>query len=85
MDTRNVIIVGTGAEAHALRHHLQSIRQLGYIFKGFVHVPGIDTQLAGTTGDVATLASQGLLDGPTGVAVDAAGNVYVADAANHTI
>jgi exopolysaccharide biosynthesis polyprenyl glycosylphosphotransferase len=52
MDTRNVIIVGTGAEAHALRHHLQSIRQLGYVFKGFVHVPGVDTQLAGTTGDV---------------------------------
>lgn len=52
MNTRNVIIVGTGAEAHALRHHLQSIRQLGYNFKGFVHVPGVDTQLAGTTGDV---------------------------------
>jgi exopolysaccharide biosynthesis polyprenyl glycosylphosphotransferase len=52
MNTRNVIIVGTGAEAHALRHHLQSIRQLGYIFKGFVQVPGIDTQFAGTTGDV---------------------------------
>jgi exopolysaccharide biosynthesis polyprenyl glycosylphosphotransferase len=52
MNTRNVIIVGTGAEAHALRHHLQSIRQLGYIFKGFVQVPGVDTQLAGTTGDV---------------------------------
>jgi len=52
MNTRNVIIVGTGAEAHALRHHLQSIRQLGYIFKGFVQVPGVDTQLASTTGDV---------------------------------
>ena len=52
MNTRNVIIVGTGAEAHALRHHLQSIRQLGYNFKGFVHVPGVDTQLASTTGDV---------------------------------
>jgi len=52
MNTRNVIIVGTGAEAHALRHHLQSIRQLGYIFKGFVQVPGVDTQLPGTTGDV---------------------------------
>ncbi|WP_263354446.1 sugar transferase [Acidicapsa acidisoli] len=52
MNTRNVIIVGTGAEAHALRHHLQSIRQLGYNFKGFVNVPGVDTQLAGTTGDV---------------------------------
>jgi hypothetical protein len=52
MNTRNVIIVGTGAEAHALRHHLQSIRQLGYNFKGFVHVPGVDAQLTGTTGDV---------------------------------
>ncbi len=52
INTRNVIIVGTGAEAHALRHHLQSIRQLGYNFKGFVHVPGVDAQLAGTTGDV---------------------------------
>ena len=52
MNTRNVIIVGTGAEAHALRHPLQSIRQLGYNFKGFVHVPGVDIQLAATTGDV---------------------------------
>jgi len=52
MNTRNVIIVGTGAEAHALRHHFQSIRQLGYIFKGFVHVPGVDKQLGVTTGDV---------------------------------
>jgi exopolysaccharide biosynthesis polyprenyl glycosylphosphotransferase len=52
MNTRNVIIVGTGAEAHALRHHLQSIRQLGYNFKGFVQVPGVDTQPAGITGDV---------------------------------
>jgi len=52
MNTRNVIIVGTGAEAHALRHHFQSIRQLGYIFKGFVHVPGIDTPVSGSTGEV---------------------------------
>ncbi len=42
MNTRNVIIVGTGAEAHSLRHHLQSIRQLGFVFKGFVYVPGTD-------------------------------------------
>ncbi len=34
--TRNVLIVGTGPEAHALRHHLESIRHLGYTFKGFV-------------------------------------------------
>ncbi len=38
--TRNVLIVGTGAEAHALRHHLESIRHLGYTFKGFIDFPG---------------------------------------------
>ena len=34
--TRNVLIVGTGPEAQALRHHLESLRYLGYTFKGFV-------------------------------------------------
>jgi exopolysaccharide biosynthesis polyprenyl glycosylphosphotransferase len=40
LDTRNVLIVGTGAEAQALRHHLESIRHLGYTFKGFIDLPG---------------------------------------------
>ncbi len=38
--TRNVLIVGTGPEAQALRHHLDSIRHLGYSFKGFIELPG---------------------------------------------
>ena len=38
--TRNVLIAGTGPEAHALRHHLDSIRHLGYTFKGFIDLPG---------------------------------------------
>ncbi len=38
--TRNVLIVGNGPEAHALRHHLESIRHLGYTFKGFIDSPG---------------------------------------------
>jgi exopolysaccharide biosynthesis polyprenyl glycosylphosphotransferase len=50
--TRNVIIVGTGAEAHALRHHLQSIRQLGYVFKGFVDLPNDDGKVVDSTGEV---------------------------------
>lgn len=37
--TRNVLIVGMGPEAHALRHHIESIRCLGYAFKGFIEVP----------------------------------------------
>lgn len=36
--TRNVLIVGTGPEAQALRKHLDSMRQLGYTFKGFVEL-----------------------------------------------
>jgi exopolysaccharide biosynthesis polyprenyl glycosylphosphotransferase len=40
LDTRNVLIVGTGPEAQALRHHLDSIKHLGYTFKGFVELPG---------------------------------------------
>jgi exopolysaccharide biosynthesis polyprenyl glycosylphosphotransferase len=40
LGTRNVLIVGTGPEAHALRHHLDSLRHLGYTFKGFITLPG---------------------------------------------
>jgi exopolysaccharide biosynthesis polyprenyl glycosylphosphotransferase len=38
--TRNMLIVGTGPEAHALRHHLENLRHLGYTFKGFIELPG---------------------------------------------
>lgn len=36
IETRNVLIVGAGRVAHALRHHLDSLEHLGYRFKGFV-------------------------------------------------
>lgn len=49
---RNVLIIGTGPEAHALRHHLESIRNLGYTFKGFVELPSSDARIAATSGDV---------------------------------
>jgi exopolysaccharide biosynthesis polyprenyl glycosylphosphotransferase len=38
--TRDVLIVGTGPEAHALRRQLESIRHLGYTFKGFIECAG---------------------------------------------
>ena len=50
--TRNVLIVGTGPEAHALRHHLESIRHLGYAFKGFIQFPGSNSRYAASSGDV---------------------------------
>ena len=52
LGTRNVLIVGTGPEAHALRHHLESIRHLGYTFKGFIDFPGALPQFSACTGDV---------------------------------
>jgi exopolysaccharide biosynthesis polyprenyl glycosylphosphotransferase len=58
MGTRNVLIVGTGPEAHALRHHLESIRHLGYTFKGFIDFSGAgsgtgtDSRFTSTSGDV---------------------------------
>lgn len=50
--TRNVLIVGTGPEAHALRHHLESIRHLGYTFKGFIEFADSSPRFTSTTGDV---------------------------------
>ncbi len=38
--TRNALIVGTGPEAQALRRQLDSIRHLGYTFKGFIECVG---------------------------------------------
>jgi exopolysaccharide biosynthesis polyprenyl glycosylphosphotransferase len=52
VDTRNVLIVGTGAEAHALRHHLESMRHLGYTFKGFIELPGFDCGVPPASSDV---------------------------------
>lgn len=50
LETRNVIVVGTGRVGQALRQHLQSVRHLGYSFKGFVTVPECDIEMrtAGT-------------------------------------
>jgi exopolysaccharide biosynthesis polyprenyl glycosylphosphotransferase len=50
--TRNALIVGTGPEAHALRHHLESIRHLGYTFKGFSDFPGSSLSASTTSSDV---------------------------------
>jgi len=45
IDLRNVLIVGTGPEARALHHHLQSIRHLGYNVKGFVTPMDLDVHI----------------------------------------
>ncbi len=52
MGTRNILIIGTGPEAHALRHHIESIRHLGYAFKGFIDFPGATSRFGTSSGDV---------------------------------
>src|SRR4051812_21746220 len=52
LGTRNVLIIGTGPEAHALRHHVESIRHLGYLFKGFIDLPGSNARFSATSGDI---------------------------------
>jgi exopolysaccharide biosynthesis polyprenyl glycosylphosphotransferase len=49
---RNVLIVGTGPEAQALRHHIDSSRHLGYNFKGFIDFPRQDSSLSARSSDV---------------------------------
>ncbi len=48
LETRNVLIVGAGRVAHALRNHLESLRHLGFRFKGFVAL----TEREAESGDV---------------------------------
>jgi exopolysaccharide biosynthesis polyprenyl glycosylphosphotransferase len=52
LEVRNIIIVGTGRVGQAMRHHLDSIRHLGYSFKGYVQIPGVDSENPALAGDV---------------------------------
>ncbi len=52
METRNILVVGTGRVGQALRHHIESIRHLGYTFKGYVHIPGVDMDASSMHPDV---------------------------------
>jgi exopolysaccharide biosynthesis polyprenyl glycosylphosphotransferase len=52
LEVRNIIIVGTGRVGQAMRHHIESIRHLGYSFKGYVRIPGADAENAALTGDI---------------------------------
>ncbi len=67
--TRNILIVGTGPEAQALRHHLDGIRHLGYTFKGFIELPGSSpiqasdqSDVVGTLGTLFQLARKQFVD-----------------------
>jgi exopolysaccharide biosynthesis polyprenyl glycosylphosphotransferase len=54
---RNVFIVGTGPTAQAFRSHLEGMRHLGYLFKGFIGVPGVTPDESSQSGVVGSLDS----------------------------
>jgi exopolysaccharide biosynthesis polyprenyl glycosylphosphotransferase len=69
IETRNILVVGTGRVGQALRHHIESIRHLGFTFKGFVQVPGHESEgvadsrdVLGTIDEVLELARKHFVD-----------------------
>ncbi|HZD76305.1 MAG TPA: sugar transferase [Acidobacteriaceae bacterium] len=68
IETRNILVVGTGRVGQALRHHIESLRHLGFTFKGFVQVPGHDAEAAdcadvlGTIDEILELARKHFVD-----------------------
>ena len=46
LETRNVLIIGEGRVAHALRNHLEALPHMGFRFKGFVAL-GEDGEISG--------------------------------------
>ncbi|MHB1935637.1 MAG: sugar transferase [Acidobacteriaceae bacterium] len=57
LDTRNVLVIGTGSLGLAIRSHLQRIRHLGFTFKGFV-------QIAHEGGEIGNLYPDSQTEGP---------------------
>jgi len=53
--TRNVLIFGTGPTAQALRNHIESVRHLGYTFKGFITLSGTISAESRSAGVIGTL------------------------------
>jgi exopolysaccharide biosynthesis polyprenyl glycosylphosphotransferase len=52
MEARNIVVVGTGRVGQALRHHVEGIRHLGYTFKGYIHIPGMDNDSGVKASDI---------------------------------
>ena len=59
IETRNVLIIGAGRVAHALRNHLESLQHLGFRFKGFVALTEreVESGDADVVGDVRNCLS----------------------------
>ncbi|HEV2273666.1 MAG TPA: sugar transferase [Acidobacteriaceae bacterium] len=69
LETRNILIAGTGRAGYALRHHIESIRYLGYAFKGYVEIPGSDhepgipgSEILGSVNEVLDIARKHFAD-----------------------
>ena len=66
-ETRNVLIVGHGRVAHALRNHLQALPHMGFRFMGFVSLEedaedGANSQIIGNIHNCVALARSLFVD-----------------------
>jgi exopolysaccharide biosynthesis polyprenyl glycosylphosphotransferase len=66
-ETRNVLIVGNGRVAHALRNHLQALPHMGFRFMGFVSLADeaedeSNPQVVGSIGNCVALARSLFVD-----------------------
>ena len=59
IDTRNVLIVGTGRVGQALRHHLESLKFMGFRFKGYIALTEREALHGGpdVVGDIGSFVS----------------------------
>jgi exopolysaccharide biosynthesis polyprenyl glycosylphosphotransferase len=67
LETRNILIIGAGRVAHALRNHLMSLAHLGFRFKGFValtdrEAESGDTDVIGNVANCISLARSLFVD-----------------------
>ncbi len=67
LETRNIVIVGAGRVAHALRNHLESLQHMGFRFKGFVALTereseSGDADVIGNVANCVTLARSLFVD-----------------------
>lgn len=66
INTRNVLIVGTGTSAVAVSNHLQRISRLGYVCKGFVRTEtdcySSAENILGNTSEISRLVRQHFID-----------------------
>lgn len=67
LEVRNILIIGTGRVAQALRNHLETLHHFGFRFKGFISLTQLDgsntnTEIVGDIRNIVPLARSMFVD-----------------------